>query len=89
MRICRDLGLGKRSIAVASKLADHFGGDADGDGVGRYVFRYKAKGPDNGLFPHRHPRRDNTVAPHLAVLFQGHLSPFSGSCRVATNNYQK
>lgn len=40
-------------------------------------------------FPHRHPWHDNTVAAHLAILFQGRLFPFSGSCRIATNNYQK
>ena len=44
MRISRDLGLGKRSIAVVIKPFDHPCGNADGDGVGRDVIIGKAEG---------------------------------------------
>jgi len=76
MIISRDLGLRKRSTAVGVKLFGHFRGDADGDGIGRDVVSNKSENSNNGIFSLRHSWHYDTVADHLAVLFQGPLPPF-------------
>ena len=69
MRISRDLGLGKRSIALAVKLLDHPCGDAGGDGIERDVVGHKTEGAHNRIFAYCDARHDNTVAANLTVLF--------------------
>jgi hypothetical protein len=77
VKISQELGLGEGLILGAGRPFDHLCRDADGDGVGRDVVINKAEGSNHCVLPNRYTRHDNTAAPHLAVLFQGHLShPF-------------
>jgi len=57
----------RRSVVVALKLLDHFGGDAEGDGIGRDVVGDKTEGSHNRVFAYGDARHDNTVSDQFGV----------------------
>ena len=76
-RGCHDFqrsGDGGELILGTGRPFEHLCRDADGNGVGRDVVGDEAEGAHNRIFAYCDARHDDTVASHLAVLFQGHLS---------------
>jgi hypothetical protein len=70
MRIYRDLGLGKRSIAVAVKLLDHFGGMPTATESGGMSSVTKLKAPTTDVSPIVTPGMTTLWLPTLPFFFR-------------------